>query len=273
MKIKGKNNLNLREFDQAIKTYPEARRALCFGDSWFQYPVQPIDLNKTLARRFKGTLFLNEGVAGRASSQWKRALPRIGRAIREYQFDAILLSNGGNDVVGSELVEYLKEADQAQAAGVWRFGRIPPEVRDHVRLDRFDRALEYAITDLEEIVQCRDQGAPNSTILVHTYDYVYPSGTPWRLGPLEQGPWIKPAFVDVGLEDESRIRVVTNWMLDQFSARLQAYASTKLRMRVIGSLGTLSKRTHWNDELHPSRSGFAKLSTSAWVPALLDLLL
>ena len=71
------NNLDLARFDAAVARYPAARRALCFGDSWFQYVPHATDLNKRLARLFKQTLFLREGVAGRDSAMWKIALPCV----------------------------------------------------------------------------------------------------------------------------------------------------------------------------------------------------
>ena len=149
-----------------------------------------------VARAFKGTLFLNEAVPGRDSAQWKLSLPRIQREIGTFRFDAILLSSGGNDVVGDELLEYVKTAAQAQAAGTINWGPIPPEVFDHVRLELFEHALGYAIADFREIVQYRNMYSPGTIIFVHTYDYIYPSGDPFELGPITVGPWAKPALDD-----------------------------------------------------------------------------
>src|SRR4249919_3718591 len=141
MKIIGQNNLMLPQFDKAVAKYPAARRALCFGDSWFQYVPHPTDLNKQIAKLFKQTLFLREGVAGRDSAMWKAALPRIQREIGTYQFDAILLSTGGNDIVGEELKEFVKEASFPQSPGDFPWGEIPGPVFDHILLDTFGHAL------------------------------------------------------------------------------------------------------------------------------------
>ncbi len=134
------------------------------------------DIEKQLARAFKGTLFLNEAVPGRDSAQWKLSLPRVQREIGTFGFDAIVLSSGGNDVVGDELLEYVKTAAQAQSAGSTNWGPIPPEVLDYVRLELFEHALGYAIADFREIVQYRNMYSPGTIIFVHTYDYIYPSG-------------------------------------------------------------------------------------------------
>ena len=156
------------------------------------------DIEKQLARRFRGTLFLNEGVAGRDSAQWKLGLPRVQREIGALRFDAILLSIGGNDVVGEELREFVKTPAQAQSVGTTNWGVIPPEVFDHVRLDIFEYALGYAIRDFREVVQYRDMYSRGTVLFAHTYDYIYPDGAPFRLG--HQSSAGDRAGVRLGLE-------------------------------------------------------------------------
>jgi hypothetical protein len=269
----GMNNFSrVADYDKATKDNPDAKRALCFGDSWFQYPPKAIDINKQLAKAFRNTLFMSEGVAGRASVSWKAGLPRIQREIGTYHFDAILLSNGGNDIVGEEMKEFVKSAAQSQSAGSTVWGQIPPEVYDHIRLDRFGAALSYAITDFQEVVDYRDSSSPESIIFVHTYDYIYPSGDPYKLGPITVGPWVKPALDDVDLTDPVKQRIVTSWLVDQFSAALKAYASAKANFRVIDSRGTLTSKRQWANEIHPTASGFEAIAKQCWVPQLTGIL-
>jgi hypothetical protein len=273
MPIIGSNNFStLSAYVKATAQFPAAKRCLCFGDSWFQYPPLPIDLDKQLARAFRDTLFLDEAVAGRDSAQWKTGLPRIQREIGTFRFDAILMSNGGNDIVGDELKEYVKTAEQAQAVGSTAWGAIPPEVFDHVRLELFEHALGYAIKDFKEVVQYRDMYSPASIIFVHTYDYIYPDGAAFKLGPVTVGPWAKPALDGVGLTDPAQQRVVTNWLLDQFANALHAFASQNANVRVVDSRGTLTSKRQWQNEIHPTKAGFAAIARECWVPALTGVL-
>ena len=77
MAIIGGNNFStIPAYARAVEKSLNAKRCLCFGDSWFQYPPRPIDIEKLLARAFRNTLFLNEGVAGRVGSS---ARPRARR--------------------------------------------------------------------------------------------------------------------------------------------------------------------------------------------------
>jgi hypothetical protein len=269
----GRNNFDqLSQYQRAVDAHPEAPRALCFGDSWFQYVPHPTDLNKQLARLFKNTLFLSEGVAGRDSAMWKRALPRIQREIASYSFDAILLSNGGNDIVGSELREFVKEADRPQAPGSFDWGVLPPQVMAHIRLAAFQRALEYVITDLEEVIQMRDQLSKKSIIVLHSYAYIWPSGAPFKLGPVTLGPWVKPFLEEVGVARIDDQRVITSWLLDQLFKRLQMLVSQYPNMRLIDSRNALPHRRQWQNEIHPVRSGFELIAKNYWAPQLRGLL-
>lgn len=271
MAIIGPNNFDqIPRFDAAVRNNKDAPRALCFGDSWFQYPFKAVDLNKQLARHFKRTLFLNQSVAGRDSASWKIGLPAVQRAIAEYAFDAILLSGGGNDVVGDELVEFLKTPEQPQAVGSTDWGILPPVVRDHVRLETFEHALRYAMKDLGQVVQVRDLFSAQSIVCVHTYDFIYPDGRGFK-GKLK-GPWVQPALIDVGLTDPRKQRELTNWLLEQFRRVLKAFVSQHRNVRLVDSLGVLTSKTQWDNEIHPSPAGFRAIADKAWVPALTGVL-
>ncbi|MET3654350.1 hypothetical protein [Dyella japonica] len=269
----GKNNFDqLSQYQKAVDDNPDVPRALCFGDSWFQYVPHPTDLNKQLARIFKNTLFLNEGVAGRDSAMWKIGLPRIKREIASYSFKAILLSNGGNDIVGNEMREFVKEADRPQSPGSFDWGVIPPQVMDHIRLSTFQCAIQYAIEDLAEVVQLRDLYSRDSIIFVHTYAYIWPSGDAFKLGPFKLGPWVKPYLDAVGVTDIKDQRVITCWLIDQFYRRLQILASQHPNVRVIDSRDALPDRRQWENEIHPTNTGFQRIAKDYWVPQLTGIL-
>src|SRR6476659_6599707 len=112
----------------------------------------------------------------------------------------------------------------------------------------------------------------DSIIFVHTYAYIYPACSPCELGAVTFGPWAKPALEDVGLTDLASQRIVTNWLLDQFARALKAFASQNANMRVVDSRGTLTSKRQWQNEIHPTRSGFELIASECWVPALTGVL-
>ncbi|HET7842845.1 MAG TPA: hypothetical protein VFL14_01745, partial [Xanthomonadales bacterium] len=164
----------IRAFRKLVAQHPQWPRALCFGDSWMQYPPHPTDLHKQMRRLFRRTAWLNESRPGRESAETKRLLPRLRALLGELGFDALLVSMGGNDIVGSELAEYVKTAGEPQSPGSRDWGIVPSEVHDHVRLSAFELALRWLADDFRRVIAARDAAAPDCEVVLHGYDYCWP---------------------------------------------------------------------------------------------------
>jgi hypothetical protein len=108
-------------------------------------------------------------------------------------------------------------------------------------------------------------------IVIHTYDYIWPDGRPFKLGPVKAGPWVKPFLDAVGLTQLADQRVVSTWLLDQFAALLESLAGSQTGFQVVNSLGTLTKQSQWANEIHPTKSGFKLIAEQRWKPVLLPL--
>lgn len=251
-----------------VAGHPQWPRAMFLGDSWFQYPPNPIDIHKKLRSTFKKTHFWNDSKAGRESGDIKQIIRRAARALGEFQFNALVLSMGGNDVVGTELVEFVKRADEPQSYGQTRWGVIPPPVRDHIRLSTFEAALAYVVEDYKQVIGIRNREAPHCEIVAHTYDYPWPDGTPFKLLGIKAGPWLKPYLDDVGMTKPADQRETAIWLIDQFARVLNELTSQTSRMRLVDARGTLKTRAHWQNEIHPNKAGFTKLVNEVWKPAL-----
>ena len=257
----------IKAFRKLVGKHPAWPRALCFGDSWLQYPPHPTDLHKQLRRLFRHTAFLNESRPGRESAEIKALMPRLRALLAEFRFDVLVVSMGGNDVVGNELAEYVKTAEEPQSPANVDWGVVPPEVRDHIRLGGFDLALRYLVDDYRRVIAVRDAAAPECEIVAHNYDYVWPDGRAFKLAGVKAGPWIKPQLDAVGLTGIAAQRVVSSWLIDQFTRVMTALVSQTPRMRLIDARGTLA-RNQWANEIHPTESGFRKLAEQAWKPVL-----
>lgn len=262
----------VKKFEKSLELHPDWPRAICLGDSWFQYPPGFTDLHVQLRGLFKRSLFWNDSMAGRESAQIKGILPRVRSVMSQYQFQVLLLSMGGNDVVGTELAEFVKTEDEPQSYGSTAWGTVPPEVRDHIRLSAFEHALAYMLNDFRQVIALRDQVAPNCEIVAHTYAYPWPDGTPFKLLGIKAGPWLKPYFDGVGLTDPAGQRTVAVWLIDQFERALRDLVSQTRRMRCVDSRKLLPNRSQWENEIHPTKAGFRRLATMAWRPALNGLL-
>ena len=263
----------LKTFGLAIERNQDWPRALCFGDSWFLYPLLPVDLHIRLRTTFKKTNFLNDSRPGRESSEIKTLLPSLRRLLGTFGFTALLVSMGGDDVVGTELQEYVKRADEPQSVGSTDWGVVPPEVRDHIRLSAFEAGLRFIVDDYQRLIDARDHESPGTEIVTHNYAYLWPTGKPYKLPGIEKGPWIKPYLDAVGLEgDMAGQRAITDWLLDQFTRVMESIVSRTPRMRLVDSREVLPKLSDWDNEIHPTGGGFSKLVRDAWQPVLADIL-
>ena len=267
--MRNNNFENFNRFADAANDHPSWPRALLFGDSWFQYPGGgEIDIEKQLPRLFTKTLFLNEGVAGRDSKMYKAGRDRVTRELGDGHFTALLLSMGGNDIVGNELQEYVKKKDDPQNLGARPWGIIPWQVRDHIRLSAFEAGLHFLRDDFVEMFDRCRRVRTDCEIFVHNYAYIWPNNKAFKLGPIKAGPWVYPYLFAVGLTDVDDMRVVTCWLIDQFTALLNELVSQVPRVHLIDAREALPSARSWDNEIHPKGPGFKLIATDYWAPVL-----
>jgi len=155
--------------------------------------------------------------------------------------DAILVSGGGDDIVGGQFVIYL----DAAGAGL---------------SSRFQDILDLVEASYVELFNFREQYAPNVPIFGHCYDYALPNGQ----GTMFGGPWLKPSLDFLGYtyaEDLTTVQAAIN----RFYAMLQGLASKPTnRFTVVDTRGTLTRNASrpmdWANELHPYFAGFTAVA-------------
>jgi hypothetical protein len=259
----------IRRFIESTHRHPDWPRIYCLGDSWFQYPLKSIDLQKQIERGLRReAICFNNSVPGRESAAIKALLPRLRDQLGAWQFDLLLLSMGGNDIVGDELAEFVKPAEEPQSPGTDWPSPVPLVVRRHIRLRAFGRALSFVIDDLARVIELRNQVAPGCTVLINSYDYPFASGRPYKIGPIRLGPWLKPHFNEVGLSDPDNQYKVASWLIDQFVAAAGALAAAHARVAVVDARGSLPASSDWGNEIHPNSAGFKRIAEQRWLPRI-----
>lgn len=222
------------------------------GDSWFDYPVPFFGggIIPRLERRL-GVPILNLAKAGdevRAmlgveerkilTKQLKAGCPSGG------QWDVLLFSGGGNDIVDNPMVLWVRDWDPA----------IPPA--QHVNQPRFNAALALVRAGYEDLIELRNQLSPTTQLVLHAYDFAIPDGR----GVCFFGPWLKPTFDLRKFPNRAAMAAVVRSMLEQFAAMLTALAALP-GVTFINGQGTLPAQTSsWDNELHPSAAGFDKFA-------------
>ena len=159
--------------------------------------------------------------------------------------DAILVSAGGDDLVGDQLPIYLDYGGGG------------------LNLKRYRGVLDSVQASYFDLFAFRDIFAKNVPIIAHCYDYaipndVYPVCTP--------SAWLWPSFNFAGYEYDDGLQIVTR-MIDLFHDMLAGLASdtaNNFNFSFIDTRNTLTRDATqpngWANEIHPWYPGFTALA-------------
>lgn len=244
-------------FAESIKQFPRLPAVLSAGDSWFSFPghANTIDDLDEMCQHQMSLLRLEitgETIAAMTTGSHRAKMQHL---LSIYPVDALLISSGGNDVIGPELQNLF---DNVPEGGDWR---------DFIRKDAMDGQFDFIANRFHSLANLRDVQRPGCWIVAHGYDYARPSGKPtiYWLWPIPisvtVGPWIKTNLAAVGIVSDQDQTDVVHYLIDRFNEQLQGVAAAHDRFVAIDNRGTLGD-DEWSDELHPTRDGFRKIAES-----------
>lgn len=237
------------------------------GDSWFDYPRY--DIVKRLERQHgwdvESVAHYGDNLEGMAYDRAQldpltRAFIRVrgrGEVPR-----GLLLSGGGNDFAGPELAMLLDHAGSGH-------GGVNDIIRDELVQVRLKEAWAHLLGFTTRL-GTKQFGAPVRTV-VHGYAYPWPDGRPFLdVGPFEIGPWLAPSYARKGLGSNTREgleerRALTIALMDKYNEMLARLVEEPGLEHVVyvdlrNILTSPDYRDDWDNELHPTRSGFDKIA-------------
>jgi hypothetical protein len=237
------------------------------GDSWFDYPFYDVlgMLEDDFHFRVESVAHKGDTVESMAYDESQFAA--FERKLEHLQHDnrtprAILLSGGGNDIAGDEFAVLLNHAVSG----------LPPlnaKVVDGIINERLRFAYVSLLTAMT--VRAHDYFNRVIPIVVHGYGYPVPDGRGylggfWAL----PGPWLEPGFRQKGHLQLVKNAAVTADLIDTFNAMLAAVPKqvtglshvtyVDLRRVLSSSLAGGAYKRSWENELHPSKAGFAAVA-------------
>lgn len=235
-------------FIAAMSAGPTGPVIVAEGDSWFCYPRDsvfvpddaPLDVIAQLSDEFAVNGVAKPGDTAQTMADFFE--PFVTQDIQTWNADVLLLSAGGNDLLGEgKLASFLRNGDRplSQYLKPEFFGLVEGVLG---RLERMIRAARRAKSDLK--------------VILHGYDYARPSGN---------GPWLRAPMAKLAIPAAKHQDIVKR-IVDSFYSRLAAVAD-ELDQELSGGSGeivVLDLRGsvgagQWYDELHPSSQGFAKV--------------
>jgi len=248
---------------QAWETPPAI---LAIGDSWCWYPknnlLQALIEHPGLGDPYRNIQMLGyngatleEFVTGRYNKQFHAELKHL------HYYSAIIISGAGNDAV-----------DYGLALRPDCTGRSAADCIDTLLLQTFRHQITRAMCGLiSSVLWAAKLRRQHLDIFLHGYDYPVPDGRGFTLAGLSvAGPWLQPRL-DAAKVARSEQRQVCRLIMDSLSRAIQGLADNKT-VHYIDSRGTLSSsadyQQDWDNEMHPTAQGFARIVDSRWMPVL-----
>ncbi|MVO95505.1 GDSL-type esterase/lipase family protein [Rhizobium leguminosarum] len=203
------------------------------GDSWHQYPFL---LDDIVDQQFDRWAIYSVSGAGDLLSDMAKQ-DELTAAIVAEQPDVVMLSGGGNDLLGDgRLSRYLLQHED---------GKEPAE---HIGPE-FDATVGRIIVIYRDLID-KALAAGARRVVCHSYDYAIPNG----------GPWLGRPMLKLGIVDHNTQRAIVRILIDRFHAALTSMALDFGGAVVVADCRGAVKDSEWYDELHPTNPGFARVA-------------
>ena len=236
-----------RRFERRLRAGDPAPVLIAEGDSWFQFPVWVEDVVDHLSANFNvcclsaaGDELHNMAILKPEYADWVARLTNDGRQLR-----ALLVSGGGNDLVGEQLSGMLRRFTPGLPAA----GYIDTE-GFRARMAR----LESGYRTIFATVRRR---WPNLPILVHGYDYGRPLPDQGFQVPPRDG-WTGSPMRANGIADSALQLAIVRALIDRFNDMLSSLAEQFPAISYVDLRGVVGD--DWRDELHATDSGFGRVA-------------
>lgn len=218
----------LQAYRQRIAAGWRGPRVVAEGDSWFQYPFLIDDVVDHLS----GVWAIHcLSAAGDMLSDMARQ-DEVGVTVRAERPDLLILSGGGNDVLGAGLGRCLLPWRQGARADDLIGPGFAPLLG--ATLGLYGNLIETGLS----------AGAPR--VVCHSYDRVIAAN----------GRWLGQPLARLGIVDPALQSAVLGLLIDRFHAGLTALAGRFGGRVIVADCRGSVPRDQWHDELHPTSFGF-----------------
>ena len=252
------------------------KHVLAEGDSWFHFGYTPTlgaARNLIDAISFKkSTVVANIARTGDTIKHIAdlEANPHLQQALAYRQWDLILLSAGGNDLIDALTGDYRIHGQRIE---ILNPSVSSPDFMAYVNSASLDSLLTHIAGYYQFVAEQRATLAHglnlHTSIVAHCYDYITPRKAPARFFGLKLGPWAYRAFTAQKYQvPEALWQDITDHIFRQLADRLLALQTSIPGLLVINTLDTLQRAEpgskgdsrDWANEIHPNAGGYTKLA-------------
>jgi lysophospholipase L1-like esterase len=163
-------------------------------------------------------------------------------AIKDEQAQIFLVSGGGNDILGSQFQQFLRDTPAEDDITPGRY--LKGAFND--KLDDLEKWYKDMFTELHNRY-------PNLRILVHSYDYIIPVDT--DLQP-KKTSWLGKYMILKHMNPQAERESVIKFIVDEFNKRLQKVVAAFPGVVYYVNVRDIVAHDSWYDEIHPTNEGF-----------------
>ncbi len=227
-----------RRFKKSKRLFPELPVIVAEGDSWFLFPFLVKDTLDYVMEKYP----LRSIAAAGDEIQNYRESRQLLKEIEKERPKYVLISGGGNDIIGPEIVNILKSGMPS--------GLQPSEYLNSTYTQKtkdIEGTYNYFFNRIHEFDFVEQ-------VFVHGYDYVRADH---HHKTIKNG-WVNKYLIEKGIitiEDRSN---VIQYLIDRFNQLLKEITDKHKNATYI-DMRTLVKKNEWYDEIHPNDKGFAKI--------------
>ena len=261
--------MDSRVYRELEEQYPDAKKILAEGDSWFAYPRQFFLIGKAsniidqLAKK-KDLIIYSSASNGDEVTNMLSGDQKFGllKRLGHNKFDILLFSGGGNDIVGRYDFGFL--LNEREAGMTWQ---------DCINTARLELKLSQIRLAYQELIErTKDVSLnPNIQIVTHTYDYAIPSKEGFELFDLIslKDSWMYPYLKRKKITDREDQKTIVKFVLQELrTILLDLQTSYQDCFRVIDTQGMLTE-DEWRNEIHPTPDGFEKIAQKIYEEGIL----
>lgn len=249
---------------------------LAIGDSWFWYPknnlLQALVEHPDVKEPYRNIQIL--GYNGATVAQYVDRNDVEGKYAKAFQhelranssyYSAVMISGGGNDAVDYRLA---LRAD-------CRNRDTPEDCIDPDGLDDLIRNIVGAIgLMLHDVAWAFGRQNRMPDVFLHGYDWPVPDGRGFTLAGLRfTGPWLASAMDRCQVVADRPLRdAIAERVIDELNKAIARFDQVDDSIHYVDCRGVLRRdadyRSDWDNELHPTFSGFKDIVAQRWLPVL-----
>lgn len=237
-----------RKFRKARKAMIGRPVVVAEGDSWFLFPILVKDTIDYVMERYP---VRSIAAAGDELEGYKKTGQML-KEVAEIRPDYVLISGGGNDIIGPEIADMLLEGVAP--------GQSP---RDYLN-DEYDRRTEKLKELYTYFFDELDQHHSVKRVFVHGYDFVRAD---LEEKVIKKG-WVNKHMLEKKIDDPTDRSRIINFLVDNFNQMLEDLSKDYDKVTYLNMRGQIAS-DEWHDEIHPNDVGFAKVG-NGFIAAIAD---